>query len=414
VRLTTTTYSRGVWSVFAIRAIETLGWSATIPFFAIYLLNERTVSLPIIGTIYLISGASSFATQILGGRLSDQYGPRLITILALGGGAGLAGLLAEMITLSSSVFMLASLFTMYSVVRGLYIPSTSAVVATEPRTAISSSFSIVYIGGNLGYMVGPAIGGLLIQSDSYSAIFALCAVTTIVAALVTAIWMSLTKSDCISEPVKLERRQSYWLKWKTDKIIIMFLVLVFFLSYSNGYQNTPLSLFAANFVHLDTASIGYIYATNGLTVVLLQFPLIRLINRITDNLTLSLAISCISTCVSCLLAGISSNFLQLEFVMFCLTIGEIFLSVPAQSMLALFSTSWNRGTYQGYYFAFSESGKNLCLFLGPLSFALLAKQVYLAWDIVAVFSLLIFAGFIILSPRVRSKYIQDARTTDIK
>ena len=106
-------FSQDVWPVFAVRATEILGWSATVPFFAIYLLNERTVSLPIIGTIYLISGVLSFITQILGGRLADLYGARRITIAALVSASILAAVMAELIIISSSILLLASLFTLY-------------------------------------------------------------------------------------------------------------------------------------------------------------------------------------------------------------------------------------------------------------------------------------------------------------
>src|SRR5580693_2523192 len=70
-----------------------------------------------------------------------------------------------------------------------------------------------------------------------------------------------------------------WLSWKDDRTMILFLVLVFCSFVASGYEITPLSLYAASFLHLSDDLIGYLFATNGIVIVILQIPLMRFLSR---------------------------------------------------------------------------------------------------------------------------------------
>jgi MFS family permease len=88
----------------------------------------------------------------------------------------------------------------------------------------------------------------------------------------------------------------------------------------------------------------------------------------------------------------------MELVTFIVTLGEIFQTVPAQTVLSLFSKSGNRGTYQGYYAAVTNSGYSLASFFGPLSFSVFFFRPSLAWVLVGVASLIVGFAFYLLSP----------------
>ncbi len=55
-----------VSTTFVLRTVNSLGWSATMPFFAIYLDVVRRLALGSIGVVYLASGFATFLSQIFG------------------------------------------------------------------------------------------------------------------------------------------------------------------------------------------------------------------------------------------------------------------------------------------------------------------------------------------------------------
>jgi len=69
-----------VSTTFVLRTVNSLGWSATMPFFAIYLDVVRRLALGSIGVVYLASGFATFLSQILGGHLTDRFGAKRVML----------------------------------------------------------------------------------------------------------------------------------------------------------------------------------------------------------------------------------------------------------------------------------------------------------------------------------------------
>src|SRR5579859_2881062 len=72
--------SKETWVVFSIRTINSLGFSATMPFLAVYLLSVRSVPFSLIGVLYLITGVVGIPSQVIGGRLTDSVGPKKVML----------------------------------------------------------------------------------------------------------------------------------------------------------------------------------------------------------------------------------------------------------------------------------------------------------------------------------------------
>ena len=90
--------------------------------------------------------------------------------------------------------------------------------------------------------------------------------------------------------------------------------------------------------------------------------------------------------------------------MVILTLGEIFLTVPSQAVLTLFSSAERRGTFQGYYSAASIGGRSLASFVGLYSFQFFAADPPFGWYAIAGFTVVLAFCFYLLAEPLQKDY----------
>jgi hypothetical protein len=164
-----------------------------------------------------------------------------------------------------------------------------------------------------------------------------------------------------------------------------------------------------NFLKFPNSEIGHMIATNGLVIAIVQLPLTGLWQKM-KILVLPMILASAFAAIAYTIVIFARTFLQFEIVMIIVTFGEIFQSVPSQTAIAFFSKSGNKGSYQGYYNAATNTERSIASFVGPASFGLLVSEVYVAWIIVAVFSVIIGLGFFFLYPLFQSDYKKNKET----
>jgi len=381
------------------------------PFLAVYLEVERHVPLSIIGLIYLVTGLVTLVSQLLGGRLTDLFGSKAILLIGYSCSIVTSILLGLTIEFRASVEFIILLYPLFSFVRTFSQPASFAIVAGENVSNLRTGFSIISIGGNLGWAIGPALGGFLAQVYNYSSVFLLSAVSAVIVTLITLLMVEGRHTSNLPKTKKVKTM----LSWREDRNLIVFLALTLAAFTLIGFETTPLSLYVAGFLRFSNEEIGLLFATNGIVIVILQLPLTRSFARFRTLIT-PVVSSTVAAAAGFFLASISTTFPEMEVVTITLTVGEILLTVPAQTILSLFSRSGNRGTYQGYYSAVTNSGYSLSAFFGPLSFSLFFFRPSLAWIVVGALSLAVGLGFIILSPGLQKDYekqrIQNEKLTD--
>jgi Na+/melibiose symporter-like transporter len=120
----------------------------------------------------------------------------------------------------------------------------------------------------------------------------------------------------LSQPVKR------LLNWREDKNLIIFLALTLASFLVVGYETTPLSPYVAGFLNFSNEQIGYLFATNGIVIVILQLPLTRLVEKV-RTLVMPMIASSIAAAIAFFAASVSTTFLPMEIVTFIVTLGEI-------------------------------------------------------------------------------------------
>lgn len=393
--------SHDTWAVFTITTLNSVGWSATIPFLAVYLSSVRHVPLATIGVVYLVAGLLSLASQLAGGWLTDSIGPKRVMLVGYFLSVVSALILSYLIGVGADTGLIVVAYPVFNFLRGISQPAASAIVAHNEIKNLRTGLSLLSIAGNLGFAIGPVLGGILTQTVDYSSVFLLSAAVPAVTAAITAVSI---RGGLLSAPVAGGRlRTSAALRWSADRNLILFLLLTLCGYLAIGYEIAPISVYVQSFLNFSPEEIGYLFATNGVVIVLLQLPLSSFFFR-AKKLVYPIIASCGFAALSFVVAGLSSTFLQWEGVMIILTLGEIFLTVPSQAVLTLFSSAESRGTFQGYYSAASIGGRSLAAFVGLYSFQFFAADPRLGWYAIAGFTVLLALGFYLLAEPLQRDY----------
>jgi MFS family permease len=363
------------------------------PFLAVYLNAERGVPLTTIGALYLVAGLLSLGSQLLGGRITDSMGPKRVMLIGFGSSVASALALSYLVGVGADTAFILLTYPVFNFLRGLSGPASSAIVANSEIRNLRTGLSLLSIAGNLGFAIGPALGGVLAQTFNYSSVFLLSAAVPAITSLLTVVYVAGGRLTGYDEGVV---RRSPTLSWETDRNLMIFLFLVIGGYLAIGYEIVPISVYAQNFLNFSSEQIGYLFATNGLVIVLLQLPLSSLFFR-AKKLAYPLVGACLFAGLSFVFAGLSSTFLEFEGVMVVLTLGEIFMTVPAQAVFTIFSGVRTRGTFQGYVAAASLGGRSFSPLVGLWTFQVFSALPSFGWYTAAVFTGLLGVGFYIIA-----------------
>ena len=378
------------------------------PFLAVYLNAVRGVPLATIGVVYLVAGLLSLGSQMLGGRLTDSVGPKRVMLIGYAFSVASALLLSYLIGVGADTTLILVAYPVFNFLRGLSQPASYAIVANSEIRNLKAGLSLLSIAGNLGFAIGPALGGVLAQTFNYSSVFFLSAAVPVVTSVLT--W-GYVAGGLLTGEEGASGRRSAALHWESDRNLVLFLLLVVGGYLAIGYEIVPISVYVQDFFKFSSEQIGYLFATNGIVIVLLQLPLSSLFFR-AKKLVYPLVGSCLFAAISFVMAGVSSTFIEFEVVMVVLTLGEIFMTVPSQAVLTLFSGVRNRGTFQGYFAAASLGGRSLSPLVGLWTFQVFSLDPSLGWYAVTGFSVFLAVCFYFLAEPLQRDFRALANQPD--
>src|SRR6476661_7913333 len=166
-----------VWWLALVMLINRSG-TMVIPFLTVYLTGIG-YSLNQAGLMMAIFGCGSFLGGYIGGRLTDKLGFYYVQVLSLvcnGVLFILLGYMQHLWAIGSCIFLLSSLGEAFR-------PANAAAIAAySDETNRTRSYSLNRLAINLGWSIGPAVGGIL-ASINYKLLFWTDGITCIVAGL---------------------------------------------------------------------------------------------------------------------------------------------------------------------------------------------------------------------------------------
>src|ERR1044071_2194127 len=160
-----------VWQMAFARAVNTMGLSLVMSFLGIYIVETRGYPAWSYGLIALAANLGQSVTNAWAGNLSDRIGRRPLITTALFVRSGFIALLGTQVMLDAPRGTLGANMVVTSTRRGCFEPVAYALVADVVRDDQRvAAFGIQRMGTNVGWAVGPALGGLLTRVIPYGAV----------------------------------------------------------------------------------------------------------------------------------------------------------------------------------------------------------------------------------------------------
>jgi predicted MFS family arabinose efflux permease len=343
--------SSSTWLLAVVLLINRSG-AMVIPFMTVYLTEKLGFSVAQAGIVMACFGTGAVCGAFIGGRLSDKIGFYPVQFWSLFLQGVIFMVLGQMQTLPQiciCIFVLSS-------VGEAFRPANSAATAHYSAVANRTrSFSLNRLASNLGWSIGPALGGIL-AGYSYHLLFWSDGLTCISAAILMRILLPPAKRLPAEKIVVTNEPKSQGPGVYQDHIYLIFIALITIFTTGFLQLSTMVPLYLKSVAHMPEAHIGLLMGFNGLLVALLEMILVYKLEGKMHNLQFIAR--------GVVLAGLgymSFNFLppgMAAGVMFILlfTAGEM-LSIPFMNAFFVHrSGEHNRGQYASFYtIAFSIS-----------------------------------------------------------
>ena len=314
-----------------------------VPFMTLYLTSPKMgYTVGQAGFVFGLFGLGAFSGAWLGGKLTDRIGFYPVQLLTLIGGGILFIVLGQMKSLP-----LICLFTfLLSFVNEAFRPANSTAIAfyskEENRTR---SYAVNRLAINLGWAVGSGLGGIIAHYN-YELLFWVDGLTNISAAMV--MWLFLKPVNykpSHQEQPNISVEQSAY----KDKTYLLFVLITMMFASCFFQLFTNLPVYFKNNLHLSEPHIGFLMASNGILIVLVEMILIyKLEGKRKNTFYITFGVALVG--ISFLLLNIPAAGAALALIMIMLvTFGEIF-SMPFMNTYWISRTQTsNRGQYAALY-----------------------------------------------------------------
>jgi MFS family permease len=389
-----------VWILCGGRVISATGFSIVMPFLAIHLVLDMGISMGVVGLLFLGMAVAGALGQIVGGELADRLGRRPVMFASMGlRGLNFILLFLALVVLGD-LWLIAGLLLVSSLLGSLFEPASNAMVAdiVGPGRRMEA-YSLLRVGQNVGWTLGPLISGILILFLPFSSLFLVAAFTSIAVSVV--ILVKVADPARTTGPREKFHPRDLMNIWH-HKLFLIFCLASLPLAIVLGQMSSTFSVFSVGDVGIAEAEIGYLYALNGLMVVALQFPMARYISHF--RLSYVLAAGAVMYAVGYLIVGFADGIWLLVLSMVVTTLGENTISPSSMSMVAKMSPEHERGRYMGAYGIFSSFGWSLGPALGGLMYEGLHADPVALWGGIALIAVVSAIGFIYLGKVTTASY----------
>lgn len=327
----------------------------------------------LLGSLY---GLGQFAFAPIWGRLSDRIGRKPVLLFTIFGTA--LSYLLWFFASSFELFILARILG--GIMAGNLAVSTAAVADLTSRENRSKGMGMIGAAFGLGFIFGPAIGGLTAQInllqyfpwlEAYGVShLSFPALIATIFCFINALWLILCFKECLTpevrksiQPITLSQRLfgmftngTPFVRF-TNNIYLLYIILF------SGMEFT-LPFLAAERLHFDSKANGYLFVYIGLMLVFVQGFLIRKLAVKIPERTLAIfgTVTGLISFAAFALSLNSTNF-YIACAFLALSIGLVSPSLSA--IVSLLSNENQQGINLGFF----RSAGSLGRALGPITAA---------------------------------------------
>ncbi len=401
-------YDRRFWILFGGFIVSSMGFAMIVPFVSLYFHKELGVPMSVVGSFFLATAIVRASSQGFAGDLSDRIGR--IHLMTWGQAArGIVFAIMAIAIFRGAGFWLSAGILLFSYIAGaFYQPVASAAVADiSPPERRLEAYSLMRVSHNLGWGVGPMIGGF-VASLGYGWLFVVGCMTSLFSAWLVARHVPETHPPSARRPRDAagggQQGIPAWmeiLEVRRDRRFLLYCLLSGFIFIAMSQWLSTLSVYASEKLGITTTQLGFMFGVNGFMVVAFQI----LVTRMTRRLTLigSMVLGAIIYAAAYIGIGFATSYAHLVIAMVVITTGELVVSPPSVTLVSLISPEGRTGRYMGVYSLTSSFGWSGGPFVGGILIDLLSGRPPLLWGSVSLFALIAAVGLWMIRARFPAK-----------
>lgn len=376
---------REIYFLFAARVINTMG-SFVVPLITMILTRKIGLSASQTGLFSTALAVTQAPCLIIGGKLIDAVGRKRIILIFN--------------TLGSAFYLICALMrpglpmaVMIVIASDLYIfawPAFDAIVADLTEgTARKNAFSLLYLGANLGFAVGPVLGGILFN-HYLPILFLLDGATTLISTSLLLFIKETRKASPATEETKPDEIMA---DTNTLQVFLKFPIILFFMLIALFYHFTyvqwgfilPLQMNSL-FNSAGPRIYGSLITVNGLIVIFFTPLFTRLAARVHTLRAIAGGGALFSLAFVLLALARSLPFFYLAIALF--TFGEIITTINSSAFIADNTPPTHRGRINSASNLIRGTG----FAIGPfvMGYILQSTNYFISWIVIAA---LMFVGF---------------------
>jgi MFS family permease len=345
------TLTRPAWIVLGGDTISAIGTGMTLPFFVVYLHRVRGIDLAVAGLATATIAVASLPGNAVGGFLVDRFGARRAVIVGLALSAAGAASIAfvtepwhAFAAASASGFGVAVFFPAFDSL-------LAVAVAPEQR---SSVFAIRHATMNAGLGIGGLIAAAIVEFDSARTFQAIYLVDAASFVLIVPLLLALPGVGARAEPPAEHERGGYR-RVLRDRVFLRVAGLTLLL-FALGYAqlNAAFPAFATGPGGIGPKALAVAFAVNTFAVVVLQLPVLRLVQGRRRSAALSAvfgiwAVTWAVVLIAGRLDGGASAMILFAAAVAIFALGETLMSPSVQPLVNDLAADALRGRYNAVY-----------------------------------------------------------------
>lgn len=357
-----------------------LGFSSIWIYSALYLRTQLGLSLIQDGLVITIGSSLAALFQLYGGILSDRFGYKRTILVSF----STVSLLYLLLVLSGAVrdsqVFYPAVFMALMVANTSQMPATNALVSNSSDVKLKG-FSILRIGNNIGWGIGPAAGGFLIFLYGFYDVFLFGFITSLLGLALATLVQDVRNTG--APQVKFNAG---------NRFLIILSIVALLLFIVQAQETITLSNYANILRGMSFVDLGLLYLANGIVVILTQGFVYRISRRIGNYVAFMIGAFLYSFGFFSFAFFNGLNGMLLSTVI--LTFGEDFAFPAGLAMVSLVSRPENMGRNMGTYNAFISAGRALGPMLGGYVLSLTVNP-YEIWGFTTIPGFLSIAIFAI-------------------
>ncbi|MFD1607792.1 MFS transporter [Oceanobacillus luteolus] len=368
--------------LFMIMFLVMVGFGIIIPVLPFYAENLGA-SPTELGLLMAVYSLMQLFFAPMWGRISDRFGRKPVILIGIFG----LSLSFFMLALSTEVWMLFAARIVGGILSAANMPTVMAYVAditTEEER--SKGMGIIGVATGLGFIFGPAIGGVFTNIDLHAP-FYLAGALSFLTLIFVIIFLKESLPYSNRELQKNKKKQSIGKVIREPFAMLYF--LQFFITLSLAGLEATFAYFAAVKAGLDAVSLGYIFMIMGLASAAVQGNMGKLTKKFGEIRIIEIGI--IISALGFALILFTNSFVTAAIFLAIFGVGNGVIRPSVSSLLTKKSKA-GYGSTTGFLSSFDSLGRIIGPVLGGLLYSMAIELPYISGIIISVVALILFRG----------------------